>query len=155
MWGEVRWRFDFGAEEVLWLVGVLFTAVVAADLQGLTYDRRRQDGVGFGEGDLVAEEKILARVVAAVLAEHNQKILCAVKQAVLLRATAWEKLFSIMRRAVCAHCQRVLKRWQAVVKRRRVTSGNMHGGGVSSRDAARQTRFQGLRRSMQRALRKR
>jgi hypothetical protein len=76
-------NFEFGAEEVLGLVGVLLTAVITADFQTLVKSRRRHDRIGLGERNFVAEEEILALVVTTVLAEYNPEIFRVVGHAVL------------------------------------------------------------------------
>ncbi len=73
-----RGRPLLNPEEVLGVVGVFASAIIAANGHLATQNRRGLEGIGFGEMNSVSEEEVLTPVVAPILTEHHPIVLVSV-----------------------------------------------------------------------------
>ena len=64
----------FESEHCRGFVEILFAAVIAPDPEAAVEERARGDGIGFGKGDSMPEEKVLPKVKPMVLAEHHPAV---------------------------------------------------------------------------------
>jgi len=64
----------FESEHCRGFIEILFAAVIAPDPEGAIERRARGEGIGFGKGDSMPEEKVLPKMKPMVLAEHHPAV---------------------------------------------------------------------------------
>src|SRR5205085_4675996 len=64
----------FESEHCRGFIEILFAAVIALDPEGAIERRARGEGIGFGKGDSMPEEKVLPKMKPMVLAEHHPAV---------------------------------------------------------------------------------
>jgi len=64
----------FESEHCRGFVKILFAAVIAPDPEGAIERRARSEGIGFGKGNSMPEEKVLPKMKPMILAEHHPAV---------------------------------------------------------------------------------
>jgi len=64
----------FESEHCRGFIEILFAAVIAPDPEGAIERRARGEGIGFGKGDSMPEEKVLPKMKPMILAEHHPAV---------------------------------------------------------------------------------